>query len=175
MSTSPKKLVEAPWTVSKTPVEKTIKMFAPTFLQLIVVFYILDVFVFMWANAALFASWRANAEAQKAKDTLIDIHTIAREFIPFFIYGIATYVSVKKFGRTAKALSGPIVVILLAAIAQLIAKYANKYACTTDNSVGCEFQLWYSNRIDDFLGDDDDTSQFILNITAVAFGYLAAA
>jgi hypothetical protein len=133
----------------------------------------------MWSYAALFASWRANAEANKALYSLQFVFTdiqngIGREFIVFLIYGIATYVSVKKFGRTVKGLSGPIVVVFLSLLFQMILRFANKWFPDGDTSVGNKFQDWYSEINQEvFLGDNSAPNT--INLLAVAIGYLAAA
>lgn len=184
---SSKQVIEAPWSITKNIVDSGMKMLTPTFLQFILAFFVIDFFVYMWDYAAVFQPWRDNAQAEKVRKTLdtsfsTEQDSNGRLFILALVYGIAAYISAKKYGRNVKALSGPVAIAVICILIQYFMRLGDKFqmengddSCNGDTSVGCEIQFWVSSWINQvFLGDQYDNDTNTIIVVATLLGYMAS-
>lgn len=157
---------------------KDILKMVPTIFQLLLGYLIIDYFIYVWDYSDYFSNWRNNVNAEKLRRSLDawfgdDYTNIGRTIVVFLIYATATYISTIKYGKSLWTLSGPLAVLTLVLIIQLILRYTNKYngdndngTRCTDQSLGCESWYWISYWTDYLNGVYGYTLYIVLGIFA---------
>lgn len=184
------KSLEVPWDISKSLTTGLMKII-PSFVTLFFGFLVLDFAVTVWDRWAGASSWRTNTTAENIRASIDELlgdgtnsDAVLRDLFQAVFFGIVTYVSVKRYGKTTLALAAPVTVFVLAALTKFILRQTDKWTWGGSNpsDFGGIFYNWLSGMINDRLlaGVQNDEGNNrgrggITTMIGLTVGFLAAA
>jgi hypothetical protein len=181
MSDQVTQLISMPTKATYTAVEELMKMVLNSYAIVFLAFFVIDYLVTMWDSTAAASSWRANTQGENVRNALDHLFGFRESADGMLRWGIltltfvyATYYSVRRWGTSAIALSGPVSVFLAAVLVKYLMNLGEKpgeVTCSNTNLSWGDATWCYIDNVNThmFIGDEvnNNTNVFILLVCFV--------